>query len=328
MRGLRSLVEELERDRSLREPDRLRRRVEALDRLEAYLIDPGGPLPTLRAQSAEAGIYHRAEALSAQLEAVNFELYREFRRQIQRGAGPGVLLPWVHKSRFGCDAECLAQGEGYDYLDELIAGVLQFEEPSAGLVHLEPGMVFYQPTPARHIFDLIGRTALTERDVLVDLGSGLGHVPLLASICTGARGIGIEREPAYIDCARRSAQGLNLNNVTFIRQDARAADLSAGTVFYLYTPFTGAILRAVLDSLRREAASRPIRICTFGPCTLTIAEEQWLEAPGALAADRIAVFYSRNGFPHPAGEFPVRLREGPGEAGDPAAFFRGGGILN
>ncbi|HEV1287784.1 MAG TPA: hypothetical protein VNU44_20840, partial [Bryobacteraceae bacterium] len=104
----------------------------------------------------------------------------------------------------------------------------------------------------------------------------------------------IELEPAYIDCARQSAQGLNLNNVMFIEHDARTADLSAGTVFYLYTPFSGTILRSVLDSLRREAAKREIRICTFGPCTPTIAEEQWLETTGVLATDRIAVFYSRN----------------------------------
>jgi len=292
MRALRSLVEELEQDRSLHEPDRLCRRVEALDRLEAYLLD--GQLPALGAQSIGAGIYHRARALNAQLEAANFELYRAIRREIQRGAGPDILLQWVHKSGRGYDAVGLAHGEGYDYLDELIIGVLQFEEPGAGVVPLGAEMVFYQPTPARHIFDLIGRTALTERDVLVDLGSGLGHVPLLASICTSARSIGIELESAYIDCARQSAQGLNLKNVTFMQQDARTADLSVGTVFYLYTPFIGTILRAVLDSLRREAASRQIRICTFGPCTPTIAEEQWLEAMGALDANRIAVFCSRN----------------------------------
>jgi trans-aconitate methyltransferase len=155
-------------------------------------------------------------------------------------------------------------------------------------------MVFYQPTPARHIFDLIARTALTERDVLVDLGSGLGHVSLLASICTGARNIGIELEAAYVECARHSAKTLNLNNVIFVKQDAREADLSGGTVFYLYTPFTGTILRAVLDSLRREAASREIRICTFGPCTPTIVEQRWLETLGPSEVDGIAVFRSRS----------------------------------
>jgi hypothetical protein len=219
-----------------------------------------------------------------------FEVYRDIRREIQSGSKPGILLQWVDQF----NAAGLANGEGYDYLDELIIGVLQFEEPGAGVVSLGAEMVFYQPTPARHIFDLIRRTALTERDVLVDLGSGLGHVPLLASICTGARGVGIELESAYIDCARQSAQGLNLNNVTFLQQDARTADLSVGTVFYLYTPFIGTILRAVLDGLRREASTRQIRICTFGPCTPTIAEEQWLESKGALDTHRIAVFSSRN----------------------------------
>jgi hypothetical protein len=281
MRGLRSLLEELEQDRSLNEPDRLCGRVAALDRLEAYLLG----------DSIEPGIYQRARTLSARLEAANFELYQGIRGEIQRGAGRDILLHWVHK---GVHKAGLAQGEGYDYLDELIIGILQFEEPGSGVVPLGAEMVFYQPTPARHIFDLIGRTALTECDVLVDLGSGLGHVSLLASICTSARSIGIELESAYIDCARQSAEGLSLKNVTFLQQDARTADLSVGTVFYLYTPFTGTILRAVLDSLQREAARRQIRICTFGPCTPTIAEEPWLEATGALDVDRIAVFCSRN----------------------------------
>jgi hypothetical protein len=287
MRGLRTMVEELEQDRSLHEPDRLCRRVEALDRLEAYLLD--GSMPAVGAESIGAGIYHRAKALYAQLEAANFEVFRAIRAEIQRGAKPDILLQCVR------EAAGLAHGEGYDYLDELIIGILQFEEPGAGVVPLGDEMVFYQPTPARHIFDLLGRTALTERDVLVDLGSGLGHVPLLASICTNARSIGIELESAYIDCARQSAEGLNLSNVTFAQQDARTADLAAGTVFYLYTPFLGTILRAVLDALRREAASRPIRICTFGPCTPIIAREPWLlETTGTLAEDRIAVFRTRN----------------------------------
>ncbi|HEY6386106.1 MAG TPA: class I SAM-dependent methyltransferase [Candidatus Acidoferrum sp.] len=149
---------------------------------------------------------------------------------------------------------------GYDYLDDLISGVLQFEEPSAEVVQLEHEMVPYQPTPARHIFDLIGRTALTERDFLIDLGSGLGHVTMLTSICTSASCSGIELEPSYVDCARKSARSLNLNNVRFVQGDVRAAD---GTVFYLHTPFIGRILRDVLNLLRKEADRREIRICTL-----------------------------------------------------------------
>lgn len=276
--ALRTLVEELEQDRSLYQPDRLSLRVEALDRLELYL--DGAP-------SSEEAVYRRGRALSARLEAANAELYRAIRREIQRGVGRHAMLPWIPESGF-------AQGDGYDFLDELIVGVFQFEESGLEPALLVPEMVAYQPTPARHIFDLIDRTALTAHDVLVDLGSGLGHVPLLASICTCARSIGIELEPAYIDCARRTAQELNLNSVAFLQQDARAADLSIGTVFYLYTPFTGTILRSVLDALRREASLRPIRIGTFGPCTRVVSEEHWTEAREPLYADRIALFYSRD----------------------------------
>src|SRR5215469_1555022 len=79
--------------------------------------------------------------------------------------------------------------------------------------------------------DLIRPTQPTERGVFIDLGSGLGHVSLLASICAGTRCIGIEVEAAYVNCARQSAYELNLNNVTFIHRDAREADCPAARYF-------------------------------------------------------------------------------------------------
>ena len=277
-----SLIGRLELDRSLAEPRHLRQRVEALDHLDACL-PYGQPIGT--------ALHRRARAIYAELESVNSRLYEAIRQGIQRGAGGGRLLEWTPD--WNGAANPMNCG-GYDYLDELISGVLQFEEPSAELVQLESEMVSYQPTPARHIFDLIGRTALAERDFLIDLGSGLGHVTLMASICSSASCTGIELEQSYVDCARKSARSLNLNNVSFVQGDARAADLSDGTVFYLYTPFIGTILRDVLNSLRHEAVKREIRICTFGPCTRVVAEEQWLSVIGALEADRIAIFRSRD----------------------------------
>ena len=114
-------------------------------------------------------------------------------------------------------------------------------------------------------FDLMNAPRPALEDVVVDLGSGLGHVVLLAAICTAARCIGIEREAAYVDSARRSARALRVDNATFIRCDARMADFSTGTLFYFYTPFLGDVLRTVLDALRAQAALRDIRIAAFGP---------------------------------------------------------------
>jgi len=290
VKALQNLIGELEQDPSLDEPHRLRRRIEALDHLDAHLSD--GQISDVVPESIEAALYHQARALYAKLESANFKFYQAIRHDIQRGVGPDSLLRWVPKSGRTATEVNLANGESYDYLDDLISGVLQFRRPSVEVVQLPAEMVFYQPTPARHIFDLLDRIALTERDLLIDLGSGLGHVPLLVSICTGTRCIGIELEAAYVDCARDSAQALNLNNVTFIQRDVRESDLSGGTVFYLYTPFTGTILRAVLNSLRQEALRREIRICTFGPCTRIVAEEPWLKVYEKLEMDRIAIFRS------------------------------------
>jgi Methyltransferase domain len=289
------LVRQLEDEPLLLEPNQLRQRLDALDRLDAYF--PDIPQPVIGSEPVVAGLYRRARAICARLEAANWELYETIRGEIQRGAGPDTLLRWVHSLETEDGIEPVvgpANGMGYDYLDELVSGVFQFEEPDAGHVPKESEMVFYQPTPARHIFRLIDMTGMTGTDVLVDLGSGLGHVPLLVSLCTGASSIGIELEAAYVKRARQCAQRLNLNKVTFLHQDARAADLSIGTVFYLHTPFTGSILSRVLDLLRREAATRRIRICSYGPCTSVIADEPWLEAAETPETHRIALFGSRD----------------------------------
>jgi hypothetical protein len=48
----------------------------------------------------------------------------------------------------------------------------------------------------------------------------------------------------------------------------------------------------VLDRLRAEAEKRAIRVCTFGPCAMTVAGEEWLLPATPLAEDRITVFES------------------------------------
>lgn len=282
LQSLTNQLDRLDHDSSLDSPHRLRDRLDALDILEAHLIQ----------SPPSADLLQRARDLQQRLESANTALFESIRAEILRGQPTPALLEFAPS----CDRvgnTDLVPGESYDFLDELVSGVLRFDPPAAPSVELAREMVFYQPTPARHIFALIRRAGLTPHDVLIDLGSGLGHVPLLVSISTGARTIGIELEPAYIDRARRCAQSLLLNNVSFLQQDARSADLSAGTVFFLYTPFTGSILQEVLASLRRESSTRPLRVCTFGPCTATIAAQPWLSPIGPLTTGRIALFQSR-----------------------------------
>jgi len=285
--ALGALLAEIEWDSTLDGPDGLRRRIDAIDRIEARLLGTR-ELAGDRDSSKQKRLRDRADALCARLEIANRQFYESIRDEIRRGATPDWLLGQLKACSRDVDGR--VHEDGYDYLDVVTSGILELEEPAADIAALAPGMVFYQPTPARHVLDLVGRAALTEHDVLVDLGSGLGHVALLTSISTNARSIGIEREAAYVDTARRCAQALNLTKVTFTQQDARDADFSLGTLFYLYTPFTGAILRSVLDSLRREAVRREIRIGTYGPCSLVVADEPWLHVVGRLDARRPVLF--------------------------------------
>ena len=278
----------LEHDDALDDPLQLKQRAGILDRLETWFPDAMDRAVRGTAD-ATTSCPTRADALRQRLEAADEKLFDAIRDRIRHGDGARALAPWLHETGLaGC-----AGGDSYDHLDVLVHGILSFAAPGTPSVQLPAEMVAYQPTPARHILDLALRSGLTPEDVLVDLGSGLGHVPLLASICTGARCIGIELEPAYVACARQAACALDLRNVRFDVGDARTFDFSAGTVFYLYTPFRGAVMRHVLDALHRQASRRAMRVCTYGPCTPAVMAEPWLSAIDAPAPDRVAVFAPR-----------------------------------
>lgn len=275
----------LEQDRSLDDPCRLKERAEALDRLETWF--PEAMDDTSPDSAGAVSLHLCTRSLRQRLEAADEKLFDAIRDRVRHGDGARALAPWLHE--VGRAGGCTG-GDSYDHLDVLADGILSFDAPDTPSVELPAEMVQYQPTPARHILDLVRRGGLTAEDVLVDLGSGLGHVPLLAAICTDTRCIGIELEPAYVACARRAARALDVDNVRFDVGDARTSDFSIGTMFYLYTPFRGTVMRDVLDALRAQASRRAIRICTYGPCTPIVATEPWLGRIDASAPDRIALF--------------------------------------
>src|SRR5690348_11587226 len=117
-RALRTFVETLGQDPSLREPQSLRQRSEALDDLEACL--------TVEPQSGTT-FHQLAKNIYAEFEAINFKLYESVRFEIQQGAGREVLLEWMPDWN---DPATFKKRISYDYLDELASGIVQLEEPS------------------------------------------------------------------------------------------------------------------------------------------------------------------------------------------------------
>jgi hypothetical protein len=268
-------------------PEQLATRLTVLDRLDAIMgnleMAAGEGCPDPRLNS-------RANAISFELEAANDELFAAARAELILQGKSGAIHRWL----IGPAKRPRPQpGLGFDLLDEIVSGVLKLSEPGAVSPLHSPEMVPYQPTPARHVLDLVAAAKLSSEDVLVDLGSGLGHVPLLVSILTESRAVGIELEPAYVVCSQESARTLKLSRAAFTAGDARGADLSTGTVFYLFSPFKGSTLSDMLQRLRRESTKRQIRICSLGPCTCVLQEQRWLKSQSRPNCEQIAVFESQ-----------------------------------
>lgn len=271
------------------------RRAAAIESIEIHIIDRiAGAIDRIGPSQTLESLRSAADRLSDQLESIDKLLFERIRSGIRAGIYRGKALDSLIRSYASADSADESHGAmGYDRIDRLVAGLLLAEPAPAPTLALGPGMVAYQPTPARAILALAALADLTARDVFYDLGAGLGQVAILAHLLSGAATRGVEIEPAYCAYARRSAAALGLTGVSFVEADAREAGYADGTVFYLYTPLVGAPLRAVLGRLQAEAARRPIRLISYGPCSTAVAREGWLAPVGrAGGADGPRLFQS------------------------------------
>jgi hypothetical protein len=242
-----------------------------------------------------AELHQQTLALQTHLEQINANLLVRLQTKIQTGAYP----PQALRQQFN-QFTTYAQGDrgqahiGYDGLDILLSSLFEIDPVPLAIQPLSPEMVHYEPTPARVILELIDQLQFRPDDVFYDLGAGLGQVVMLVNLLTGIKTKGIELESVFCTYAQRCAQQIGLSNIEFINVDARNADYADGTVFYLFTPFKGALLQAVLTRLEQAARTRLIKVCTFGPCTLHVAQQPWLRSQDANADHefKLAIFES------------------------------------
>ncbi|HEX7051734.1 MAG TPA: class I SAM-dependent methyltransferase [Longimicrobiales bacterium] len=296
---IRADIDAIERDPSLYDAVSFGRRAAALDSIEFDVIDRIQGLlgTTTTPPDTLIELERCAERVRRRLAAIDRRMFRRLRAEIRAGRCAGRALRTVIDESVECDVVGGRRRDepGYDHLDAFVNGLLLTRPIPVETKAREPEMVRYQQTPARVIFELVDRARLAGDDVFYDLGSGLGHVPILVNLLSGATARGVEFEPAYCDYARARAADLKLSRVAFTNADARAADYSDGTVFFLYTPFVGAMLDEVLERLRRLSRRRRIRLFTYGPCTPWVARQGWLESPDGERhhAFRLAAFTSR-----------------------------------
>jgi SAM-dependent methyltransferase len=95
--------------------------------------------------------------------------------------------------------------------------------------------VVYIPTPQVVVDAMLALAEVKPADVVYDLGSGDGRILITAAKKYGARGIGIEIDPALVKKATDNAAAAGVSDrVRFLNQNFFTSDISDATVVTLY----------------------------------------------------------------------------------------------
>jgi hypothetical protein len=98
-----------------------------------------------------------------------------------------------------------------------------------------PADVPYVPTPQPVVNAMLELAKVNKNDVLYDLGSGDGRIPITAAQKYGIRGVGIDIDPKRIQEANANAKKAGVTDrVEFRQQDLFETNLRKATVVTLY----------------------------------------------------------------------------------------------
>jgi SAM-dependent methyltransferase len=111
--------------------------------------------------------------------------------------------------------------------------------------------VRYVPTPQNVVDRMLALARVTSADIVYDLGSGDGRIPITAAKTYGARGVGIEIDSFYLREALDNARKENVTDrVRFLNQDLFESDIREATVVTLF--LLPQVNERLAPKLRRE----------------------------------------------------------------------------
>jgi len=95
--------------------------------------------------------------------------------------------------------------------------------------------VIFVPTPQEVVDAMLKLAKVGPNDVVYDLGSGDGRIPITAAKRFGTRGVGVDIDPARVTEARANAVKAGVaDKVKFMQQDLFETDIKEATVVTLY----------------------------------------------------------------------------------------------
>lgn len=95
--------------------------------------------------------------------------------------------------------------------------------------------VIYYPTPPETVDEMLRMANIKKGDVLYDLGSGDGRIPIAAAKQYGIRAVGIEIDPKLVTEAEENAKKEGVSELVRIRnEDMFRIDVREATIVTLY----------------------------------------------------------------------------------------------
>jgi len=148
-------------------------------------------------------------------------------------------------------------------------------------------------TPSEVVTEILRLARVGPDDVVYDLGSGDGRIVIAAARDFGARGVGIELDPALVVESAKNARREKVTERThFLLQDIFEADISGATVVTLYlSPDLNLRLRPKLLAQLKPGARivshdfpigdwPPVRVVNFKGPERTHVLSLWIVPPG------------------------------------------------
>jgi SAM-dependent methyltransferase len=116
----------------------------------------------------------------------------------------------------------------------LLSSGVAVRAQQAGTTLRSPDVV-YVPTPPEVVDAMLALAKVSASDVVYDLGSGDGRIPIAAAEKYGARAVGIDINPQRIEEANANLAKTKVGaRVRFLNQDLFETDISEATVVTLY----------------------------------------------------------------------------------------------
>ena len=108
------------------------------------------------------------------------------------------------------------------------------QEPRKKRRKRQPDVIYY-PTPPETVAEMLRLGNIKKGDVLFDLGSGDGRIPIAAARQFGIRAVGIEIDPKLITDAESNAREAGVADlVRFRNEDMFRVDVSEANIVTLY----------------------------------------------------------------------------------------------